>query len=169
MASLSLIFHWLFIGLVWSRLGILSLSSSIRELGFLGEHIGQVIHVLILPWVLLLTLLGPLPHWLALTRGVSLTWRPLMLSSCLIWLMIAPCLLLIGMIWFRMGGLFTYISRGKIIGDNLFSLMARRTLAFHWLHDRVVNWSRWVIVFEREDTVKEEKGRKCLEYEGNLS
>ena len=35
-AGLSLIFHWLFVRLV---LVILPLSSLIRELGFLGEHI----------------------------------------------------------------------------------------------------------------------------------
>ena len=82
---------------------------------------------------------------------------------------IKPCLLLIGTIQFGIGGLFAYILRGKIIRDNLFSLTAGRTLAFHRHHDRLVDRSRWVIVFEREDMVKEEKWRKCLEYEGNLS
>ena len=37
---------------------------------------------------------------------------------------IASCLLLIEMVRFGMGGLFAYISRGRIIGDNLFSLTA---------------------------------------------
>ena len=82
---------------------------------------------------------------------------------------IVPCLLLIGMVRFGMGGLFAYILRGRIVGGDLFSLMARRTLAFRLCHDGVIDQGRWVIVFEREDTVKEEKGRKCLEYEGNLS
>ena len=82
---------------------------------------------------------------------------------------IAPCRFLIGMVQFGTGGLFSYILRGRIIGGNLFPLTTGRTLAFHLHYEGVVDRSRWVIVFEREDTVKEEKGRKYLEYEGNLS
>ena len=73
---------------------------------------------------------------------------------------IASCLLLIEMVRFRMGGLFPYILFGRIIDGNLFSLTVGRTLAFCQRHDEVVDQSRWVIVFEREDMVKEEKGRR---------
>ena len=41
---------------------------------------------------------------------------------------IVPCLLLIGTVRFEMGGLFTYISRRRIIRDNLFSLSLRELI-----------------------------------------
>ena len=84
---------------------------------------------------------------------------------------IALCLLFIKLVRFRMGGLFAYILPGGIIRGNLFSLTARRTLAFCRHLGGVVDWSKWVIVFERKDTVKKRKRRKflCLECQGNLS
>ena len=84
---------------------------------------------------------------------------------------IALCLLLIRVVRFKIGGLFAYISRGGIIRGNLFSLMTGRTLAFHQCQGEVVDWSKWVIVFKREDTMKKGKRRKCLclECQGNLS
>ena len=83
---------------------------------------------------------------------------------------IASCLLLIGMVRFRIGGLFAYISRGRIIEDNLFSLTARGSLAFRRHHGVAVDRSKWMIVFERENMVKKGKRRKCLclECERNL-
>ena len=50
-----------------------------------------------------------------------------------------------------------------------FPLRREEPWLFFLHRDRVVDQSRWVIVFEKEDTVKEGKGIKCLEYEGNLS
>ena len=68
-----------------------------------------------------------------------------------------------------MDGLFAYILHGKIIGDNLFSFTMGRTLAFRWRHDGVVDQSRQVVMFKREYTTNEKKGRKCLEYKWSLS
>ena len=83
---------------------------------------------------------------------------------------ITSCLLLIEMVRFRIDGLFAYISRNQIIEDNLFSLTTGRTVAFHQCHGVAVDWSKWMMVFERKNTVKKGKGRKCLclEYEENL-
>ena len=68
---------------------------------------------------------------------------------------------------------------GRNIGDDLFSLTAGRVLAFRGRHGAVVDQSKWMEVFEKENTVKEGKWRKCLcwkrrscfclEYEGIFS
>lgn len=75
---------------------------------------------------------------------------------------IMPCLLLIGMVRFRINGLFAYILHSRIIGDNLFSLMARRTLAFCRRHGAAVDRNKWMIVFESENTVKKVKKGKVF-------
>jgi len=61
-----------------------------------------------------------------------------------------------------MRGFFAYVSRGRIIGGDLFPLMVGRTLAFCRCHDGMVDESKWVRVFEGEDAMKKGKGRKSL-------
>ena len=62
----------------------------------------------------------------------------------------------------RNEGLFAYVLHDRIIRGNLFPLTVGRTLAFHQLHNGMVDRSKWVRVFEGEDAVKKGKGRKCF-------
>ena len=70
--------------------------------------------------------------------------------------------LLIASLLFKVRSLFVYIYCSRIIGGNLFSLMARRTLAFCRRYGGMIYWSKWVEVFEGEDIVKKGKGKECF-------
>ena len=74
--------------------------------------------------------------------------------------------LLVEVVRFRVQGLFAYIVCGGRIGDNLFSLTARRTLAFHQRHGAAVDQSKRMKVFERENAVMKGKWGKCLCWKG---
>ena len=70
--------------------------------------------------------------------------------------------LLVGMVRFRINGLFAYIVCGGRIRGNLFSFTMGRTLTFHRRHGAAVDRSKQMKVLERENTVKKGKWRKCL-------
>ena len=72
------------------------------------------------------------------------------------------CLVLIGMVRFKVHSLFAYIACSRRIGVNLFSLMAGGTLAFRRRHGAVVDRNKQMKVFEMENMVKKGKGGKCL-------
>ena len=69
-----------------------------------------------------------------------------------------PRFLLIGMVRFRIHGLFAYIVRSGSIRNNLFSLTVGRTLAFRQRHGATVDQSKWMKVFERENTMQNGNG-----------
>ena len=75
---------------------------------------------------------------------------------------VAVSFLFIRIFRFRVRSLFDYDFCGKIIGSDLFSLTAGRTLAFRRRHGGMVYRSKWVKVFEGEDTAKKGKGKECF-------
>ena len=70
--------------------------------------------------------------------------------------------LLIRTLRFRVRSLFTYVFYGKIIRGDLFSLTVGRILAFHRRHGGMIYQSKWVKMFEGEDTAKKGKGKSVL-------
>ena len=77
-----------------------------------------------------------------------------------------PRFLLVRMVRFEIHSLFAYIVCSESIGDNLFSLTVGRALAFRWHHGASVDRSKQMKVFEKENTVKKGKWRKCLCWKG---
>ena len=69
---------------------------------------------------------------------------------------------LIGTLQFRVRSLFSYVFCGRIIRGDLFSLTAGRTLAFRRHHGGMIHQSKWVKVFEGEDTTKKRKRKECF-------
>ena len=70
--------------------------------------------------------------------------------------------LLIETLRFRVKSLFAYIFCGRIIGGDIFSLTVIKTLAFCRCHGGMIYRSKWVEVFEGEDTAKKGKGKECF-------